>query len=435
MNMIALLKEISATFVEMAPYLLLGLTFAGILHVLIGKRFIARHFGKKSVGSVVKAAILGVPLPLCSCGVLPTALSLRKAKASEGATMSFLISTPQTGIDSFVATYGLLGPIFAIFRPFAALVIGIFGGITINLFPSRHKPKEPDGKSQFQCSICYIQTPHTHSFKERVISIFQYAFGDFLDDISVQLIVGIVISGCIAYFVPDDFFLRYGGDTIFSMLFMIVAGIPLYVCATASIPIAVALMMKGLSPGAAFVFLAVGPATNAASITLISKSLGKRFVTVYIAVIAVASIFFGYVLNWIHRFLGIGIAEIQQELSETETGSVWMLSFSVVFSLLLLFSLLRKYFPSSWARILHLFSSRRHSHAAYSPGDSVYTIEGMTCNHCARRVSEAIYSVEGVERVDIDIAGRTAKVHGRFEPRAVEVSIRNAGFLPVGVQG
>ncbi|MBD3317795.1 MAG: hypothetical protein GF344_18580, partial [Chitinivibrionales bacterium] len=226
----ALLSEIVSTFVEMAPYLMLGLTFAGILHILFKRSFVARHLGGGSIIDSLKAAVLGVPLPLCSCGVVPTAMSLRKSKASDGATVSFLISTPQTGIDSIIATYGILGPLIAVFRPLAAFVMGVTGGIITTALGGRTVRREPtESEPPETCGVCDASGGHAHTWGEKITAMIKYAYGEFLDDISVQLVVGIVISGLISWLLPPDFFVRYLDNELLAMLLMIVGGIPLYV--------------------------------------------------------------------------------------------------------------------------------------------------------------------------------------------------------------
>ena len=290
------LNALRTTYLDMSPYLLLGLFFAGLLHILFKKETITRHLGGQRFSSVVKASALGVPLPLCSCGVIPTALHLRKSGASRGATVSFLISTPQTGIDSMLATYGMMGPVFAIFRPIAAFVMGICGGVTSNLMQKEPiKMKEmADCSCDSSCST--TETPATTVWGKLKKGL-RYAFVEFLDDISIQLLVGFILAALITWLVPDTFFEKFIGNDLLGMVVIILIGIPLYVCATASIPIAVSLMMKGLSPGGAFVFLAVGPATNAATIFMIANAMGRKTAILYVTSITVLSIVFGIVFN------------------------------------------------------------------------------------------------------------------------------------------
>ncbi|MBD3391862.1 MAG: SO_0444 family Cu/Zn efflux transporter [Chitinivibrionales bacterium] len=416
-------SEIVRTFVAMAPYLLLGLTFAGILHVMFSKSIIVRHLGGGTFASTVKAALLGVPLPLCSCGVLPTAVSLRKSRASEGATMSFLISTPQTGIDSIVATYGMLGPVFAVFRPVAAFVMGIVGGVLTNLFGAERAGKARPEDSGAQCPMCYETAPHTHGIGEKLSSMVRYAYGSFLDDIATHLVVGIVVSGVIAFVVPEGFFSRYMGNTFLEMLLMIVGGIPLYVCATASIPIAMALMMKGLSPGAAFVFLAVGPATNAAAMTLIGNTMGKRFVAIYIGTIAVLSVAAGYALNGVFAVYGEGLQHIHEH-EHMAAGFNWSILFSIVFLAMLVLSLYRKYVAVHVERL----RARTRAVPAAEEQTTVLYINGMTCNHCANNVTESLLKVDGVTDAHVDLASKSATVEGTFDIAEARKAIAGAGY-------
>lgn len=424
-----LLLVIWSTFAEMAPYLLLGLIFAGILHVSFSKDFIARHLGADTFGSVVKAALLGVPLPLCSCGVIPTALSLRKSRASEGAVMSFLISTPQTGVDSIIATWGMLGPVFAIFRPIAALLMGILGGISVRLRKQGGRGIEADDKPNTvgdDCVVCNTAGVHSHGLFEKVTAMIRYAFGTFLDDISVQLVVGIVLSGLISYFVPADFFQKFVTNDFAGMAIMIVVGMPLYVCATASIPIAAALMMKGLSPGAAFVFLAVGPVTNAASMLLITRSMGKRFMGFYLASTIVGAVLAGMALNAFFSLTGVDYVSVVAHAhhhQQNAGGVVSWLSRVGLYLFIIAFavSLTRKAFPG----VLYRLKQR----GVNAPDGDIYTlgIEGMTCSHCAAHVRQALEGVKGVTTVRVDLARKQAVIRGG-ETGALKDAVRQAGY-------
>ena len=334
------MSEMTAIFLSMAPYLLLGLTIAGFLHVVFRKELIVKHLGRGNLFSIVKAALLGVPLPLCSCGVVPTALSLRKNNASEGATLSFLISTPQTGIDSIIAMYGLLGGLFALFTPVAALVTGVIGGIAVTVFKG-NKTAEPKISSIDDCNLCTQSDPHTHSLSDKIKGMFNYAYKEFLDDISLQLVAGILISAVIGFVVPENFFSRYVTNDFAGMVLMVLAGIPLYICATASIPIALVLMIKGLSPGAAFVFLTVGPATNAATITMIAHAMGRRVVVIYLTVLTVMSFLAGSVLNMLYAHTGSRVG-LKGAHVVSENPGVVVICFSILFGVLLLSSITRK---------------------------------------------------------------------------------------------
>ncbi len=425
-----LLLSIWATFVEMAPYLLLGLTFAGILHVLFSKDFIVKHLGRNSIGSVIKAAVLGVPLPLCSCGVIPTALSLRKSKASHGAVMSFLISTPQTGVDSIIATYGMLGPVFAVFRPIAALIMGAVGGLVARFASGGdgEGDAEQTNGGGVECAVCGDTAEHRHGPLEKVRAMVTYAYGTFLDDISLQLVIGIVISGIISYAIPDGFFAKYVNSELVGMVAVIIAGIPLYVCATASIPIAAALMMKGLSPGVAFVFLAVGPATNAATIALVSSKLGRRFVSMYVSVMVIGSVLAGLALNATFRLLHGELPARPAMMHDQGEASPFMQVWVYLFLGILGLSLVRKLFPVFWYRRVASRFGPTLAEPEAEPGVLTVGIEGMTCSHCVAHVKEAIEGLEGVERADVSLNARSARVVGDVSPEEVKRAVREAGY-------
>jgi hypothetical protein len=414
-----IISQIVDTFISMAPYLMLGLFFAGCLHVFVKNDVVLRHLGGNNVLSVVKAAIFGIPLPLCSCGVLPVAMSLRKGKASNGATISFLISTPQTGIDSIIATWGMLGPVFAIFRPFAALVMGIAGGLVTNLFSVKQAADAPAGAARFSCNICCETSPHRHSMMDRIKGIFLYAYRDFFDDISVNLAIGIVISGAIAFFVPDRFFERYVNNEFLSMLLMIALGIPMYTCVTASIPVAVALMLKGLSPGAAFVFLTVGPATNFSFIMVIAQVMGKKIVSVYLATLAIMSILAGYGLNMIFSFTGKQSLDAMLTAHFCKHTSPWEIIASIVFLAIICMSFYRIWTP----KVLALLGLRKPSSRTCS-----IDIVGMSCKNCARKITESVKKVEGVTSVDVDVGKKKAFVEGTADPNALKKAIEDAGY-------
>ncbi|MBW1645439.1 MAG: permease [Deltaproteobacteria bacterium] len=353
-------------------------------------------------------------------------LSLRQSRASEGATVSFLISTPQTGIDSIIATYGLLGPVFAVFRPLAAFVMGIVGGFVTQLLVGRQPAGQTAAATEPSCRLCDREEPHQHSLGAKIIAMARYGYGDFLDDISRQLTIGIILSGIITYFVPDNFFSRYAGNQLLEMLVMIVGGIPLYVCATASIPIAYALILKGISPGAAFVFLAVGPATNVATITLIGNVMGKKVVAIYLATITGLAMIAGYLFNrLIDHFYG-GTLPLEPLVSEG--GRQWSPAtfFSYLFLALLLLSLARKYLPELRAK---LDGSRRQPSPPAAA--AIFRVEGMTCGNCARHVAEDLQRLAGVTGVKVDLAGKRVEVSGTCDRREAAAVIRKAGYRVV----
>lgn len=291
------MEQIFALVNEMSPFLLLGFLFAGILHVFVPSMVYSRYLSGHSFRSVFYAALFGVPLPLCSCGVLPTAMGLRKEGASKGATVSFLIATPETGVDSIAATYSLMGLPFAIVRPITAFMTSLFAGTVINTFDKEETP----------CSVKESDEPHCHchhdtdtselSFVGKIKEALRYAFVDMMEDIGKWLVVGLLVAGLITVFVPNEFFEIFKGNTLLSMLLVLCIAIPMYICATGSIPIAVALIMKGLTPGAALVLLMAGPACNVASLLVINKFLGCRTLLLYLLSIILGAVAAGVIID------------------------------------------------------------------------------------------------------------------------------------------
>ncbi len=283
---------------EMSPYLLLGFLFGGILHIFISVQKVAKHLGGASFWSVLKATLIGIPLPLCSCAVIPTAASIRQSGASKGATLAFLISTPTTGVDSILATYSLLGPVFTLYRIAASFLAGFTAGVGANIF-DKEKPGDKNRISKNNCVVCGNSTDdeHTHGFFAKTWAMIAYSFGELVTDIGKWLVIGTLIGGAIAYFVPPQIVAAYFKSPVLQMFLMLVIGIPLYICATGSLPIAAALVAKGISPGAALVFLIAGPATNATTITVVGKTLGKRSLIIYLTSIAIVSLGLGFLYN------------------------------------------------------------------------------------------------------------------------------------------
>ncbi|WP_147821095.1 SO_0444 family Cu/Zn efflux transporter [Salidesulfovibrio onnuriiensis] len=306
--------------VDASPYVLLGFFVAGLLKAVVPDSFMARHLGGRSFWSVLKAALIGVPLPLCSCGVLPAAMGLRRQGAGKGAATAFMISTPETGVDSIAITYALMDPVMTVARPVAAFITAILAGILVNVFP------EDDSRLPLEA---LVHTGHNHgcgcqgecghqasSVWQRFKGGMDFAFGEMISDIGRWLLLGVLIAGVIAAVVPADFIERYVGQGFLSLLIMLVVGLPLYVCATASTPIAASLLLKGLSPGAALVFLLAGPATNGATITVMLKVLGKRAAMLYLAAIAVSSLALGWLVDRIYDHFNLDIRAVIADAGE-----------------------------------------------------------------------------------------------------------------------
>ncbi len=300
---------------ESAPFVLLGFFVAGILKAFLPDDFVARHLGGSSTASIFKAAAMGVPIPLCSCGVLPAAAGLKKQGAGKGAVTSFLISTPETGVDSIAVSYALLDPLMTIIRPVVAFFTAVAAGIAVAFTEKLSvsgSPAELDSVMEHEdaCSsgcCCSHHEPEPDGLGRKFMKGMRFAFGDLLKDIGGWLFFGILLSGVISVFLSPEIVSRYLSNEYLSMLLMLAISVPLYVCATASTPIAAALALKGISPGAALVFLLAGPATNAAAITVIAKLIGRRATVVYVAVIVVMSFLAGIGVNALYASLGISI--------------------------------------------------------------------------------------------------------------------------------
>ena len=298
----SIIVDFWATIAEMSPYLLFGFFVAGVLSVLVSQRLVERHLGGRGIWPLVKASLFGVPLPLCSCGVIPVSMSLHKHGASKGSTVSFLLSTPQTGVDSIFVTLSLLGPLFAIFRPLAAFITGIVGGTFVDAF---ERKRGDDSQVPPKCTDECCDTTETSL---KITRGLKYGFVTLPRDIGRALMVGLIIAAVISALVPEGYFAGKLGPGILQMVVMMVLGIPVYVCATASVPVAAVLISTGLSPGAALVFLMTGPATNAASFITIWKVLGKVTAITYLATVAGCALLCGILLDYIASGVDFEIA-------------------------------------------------------------------------------------------------------------------------------
>jgi len=280
------------TLCEMSPYLLFGFFAAGVLSVVVSARLVERHLGGHGFWPVFKAALFGVPLPLCSCSVIPVTASLRKHGASRGAATAFLISTPQTGVDSIFVTLSLLGPVFAIFRPLVALVSGIIGGAAVDLL-------EPHGEKDTHALDACEDACCSDNGGNRATRVLTYGFIELPRDIGKPLLLGVIVAGIIAAAIPNDFFAESLGTGMGAILVLMLLGVPVYVCATASVPVALALLLKGASPGAVLAFLMTGPATNAAGIATVWKIMGARTATVYLVTVMATAFGAGVLLDYV----------------------------------------------------------------------------------------------------------------------------------------
>ncbi len=351
--------------IAMAPYIIFGLVFAGILHELVPDSIVTKHLGKDNISSVVKSTVFGIPLPVCSCGVVPLATSIKKSGASKGATLSFLISTPITGVDSILATYGIFGWIFTLYRAITSMIIAMIAGILTNIFDKEEETEKTEPlksvglgaltstgnnmtanmfsvnvmkKEEESCgtgtgSCCSSSSEEKKGFS--LLTALSYAFGTLLSDIAKPLFWGLLLGALITVAIPENLSDLLQTYSWLSYLIVILIAVPMYVCATASLPIAAGLMLSGVSAGAAFVFLSAGPATNTVTIGVVKKMLGTRSLVIYLGSIVVGSIVFGLGLDYIFNVSAIDPASLIH--MHEEGGIIATVSGIVLWGLILWF--------------------------------------------------------------------------------------------------
>ncbi len=440
------MQEIINLINEMSPYLLLGFGIAGLMHTFVPNRLYSRYLSGHDFRSVFYAAALGVPLPLCSCGVLPTAMSLRREGASKGATTSFLIATPQTGIDSIMATYSLMGLPFAIIRPLAALVTALLGGTLVNAF-------DRNGKEELHTSAHVSETPMT--LKEKIIGALRYGYVDMMQDIGKWLVIGLVVAGLITVAVPDGFFATFAHRPLLGMLLVLACAVPMYLCATGSIPIAVALMLKGMTPGAALVLLMAGPAVNVASILVIRKVLGKRTLWLYLAAIVGGALAFALGIDHLlpREWFTESLATIT---AACHTHTPWFnVLCTIVLLALLVNALVRRFVrkPASEAcgcggachgneDVCHEDTCKEEGCCGKEtdateealplheekPTERVFIVTGMHCNHCRNSVLRIVGNLPGVDSVEVDLQSGRMSISGTADKESIIQAVDALGF-------
>ena len=352
---IGIVKEIWFFVVESAPYILFGFFLAGLLKAFISKATVMKYAGKKGMKGVFLSSLIGVPLPLCSCSVLPMGAGLREQGASKSSTMSFLISTPETGADSIAISYAMLDPVLTVARPIAAFVTAIATGFANLVF---NEDKNPSTKKE-KVKEHKLAIPPSTPVLSRIGKGVKYSYFSLLGDLAFAMTVGLVFAGLVSYFVPDNFLAEIPGGEFVTLIAIIGIGIPLYICATSSTPFAAALLMKGLSPGFALILLLVGPATNIATISVLLRVLGKKAVVIYLAGIIISAVTLGYTLNWFYAFAGI---EPHVQLTAVkEIIPHWLETASAVILTLLL---LRGIYVEKLSGWLLKLSKHTHSHKA-----------------------------------------------------------------------
>ncbi len=350
---------------ESAPWLLLGFLISGLIKFALPTNFLPKHLGGKNATSVVKGALIGAPLPLCSCSVIPVALGVRRSGASKAATTSFLIASPETGVDSIAVTYALLGSFMAIIRPIAAVTTAIMTGLAVMFVEKKeseeiteqhnhehshnhskqccdHKKEKPKITKISCCSSEHSEQPkksccssehqsqESITFPKKVYRWFQFSFIDLVNDTAMWLLIGLIISAVIMTFIPASF-LETWGSSSYAYVIMALMGVPMYICATSSTPLAVGLLFAGVSPGAILVFLLAGPATNVATLAIVKQELGKKILAIYLSCLVLISFIFGWITDYLADFFHIGLRE--QVINE---HTMAMNPFSVICGLTLL---------------------------------------------------------------------------------------------------
>ena len=457
-------------FSEMAPFLLLGFLLAGILHVWVPNHLYVPKIAKPNFKSVLWAALFGVPLPICSCGVIPTSIALRREGASKGASVSFLISTPATGVDSILATYSLLGGPFAILRPVAAFVTAMLGGVFTN-FATRneedgtvaeaagthehhhehhHEHDDDDhcGCSDDHCECCCDEDEHhgERSFAQKIGETFRYGLVNMVGDVSKWLTIGLLLGALIAAFVPDDFFLFLHEYSLLCMLVVLLLAMPMYTCATGSIPLALALVEKGITPGAALVLLMAGPATSIASMLVVGKAFGKRTLVAYLVSIALGAMAFGFVVDTflMDTFLASMLPHVSDECHGHGAVGIFDYACAVLLASLMIY-----------AKFAHKgcgghcgcgdhgccccedhdddeCGCHEHEHGHCEPVSVTYRVNGMNCSHCKACVEKAVRMLDGVLFAEADVASKELRVQWHDEDDvdedALKTAVDEAGF-------
>lgn len=405
-----------AMIAEMGVYLILGLAISVILHRFLKQDWVERLMGKRSLSSVIWGSIVGVPMPLCSCGVIPVTMSLHSKGASRGATTSFLTSTPQTGVDSFLATYGMLGPVFAFYKIIVAFVSGILVGLTTDLL-DKNPPKPQSPKSAGS------PTTTEHS----LLKSLRYGFYTMPGDLASALIVGFILAGVISALAPADLLSNIPGGAISAILLATLISVPFYICSTGSIPLALALVHSGLPISAALVLLIAGPATNIATITTMRKVLGGRSTLIYVA---------GVILTtWIaaaiyHFFLDNGTLGTHA-LSHEMALPWWKHLGGGVLLALLVFPHIRLKRTSSSKKSCCGAGCCESLEKAKSKNMNTITlfIKGMNCSHCEGSVQNGLASLPGIEVLSVDKNSSTASIETEaFDEATVREKITSLGF-------
>ena len=379
-------------FAEMAAWLLFGFLVAGIVGAVIPSSFFERHLGKEGIWSVVKASLIGVPLPLCSCSVVPTGVALRKKGATVASSISFLISTPQTGIDSIFLTCGALGFPFALIKVCSAFVMGIIGGVFVG-------PGEPS--REVDVNITKECLSRKNIFKKA----YEFSFVELPATLVRPFLIGVLLSAVVSAFLQPGSFEQWLGEGLIAIPVMLIISVPLYVCSTASIPLALMMAEQGVHPGAIFVFLMAGPATNAATILMVGKSLGKKALACYLGTIIIGSSVVGLCMGSVLLLGNTSLGHIHEELSWVHHGA------GTVLALLFLPPLIKPLFPPR----------------KISASDTLYRLSGLTCNGCVSKLESSLVQV-GIPVKSVGLHSLVVQSGEPSQDTEIRKVVRELGF-------
>jgi len=416
-NFAAIMMEYVNAFVSMlngmSPYLLLGFLIAGVLHAFVPSTIYSRYLAGTGFRSVATAALFGIPLPLCSCGVLPTAVALRRSGASRAASTSFLIATPQTGVDSIAATYSMMGLPFAILRPVAALVTSLLGGLAVGHWERKGALDDVRDDANYEFS----ELPR--GLWNKLLETVKYGFFDMMQSIGRWLLLGLVVATLITVLLPNDFFSTYARWPLLNMLIIVLVAVPMYVCATGSIPIAAALMLKGMSPGCALVLLMAGPAANLASMFVVNNAFGRKATVVYLLSIIGGAIGFGVLVDYWPGMQEVFVNALPCHVMHHGhgMGASWLNTVCSVFLLgMIIVALGAKYWKS--------YQIKQNKTNAMKE----FKVKGMMCAHCKANVEKGLAALPGVEKVTVDLAKGTALVEGSIPDQLIIDCIEDLGY-------
>ena len=395
----------------MSPYLLLGFLIAGLLHAFVPSTIYSRYLAGTGFRPVLTAALFGVPLPLCSCGVLPTAVALRRSGSSRAASTSFLLATPQTGVDSIAATYSMMGLPFAVLRPVAALVTSLVGGLAVGHWERKGALDDVRDDADYEFS----ELPR--GLWNKIVETLKYGFFDMMQSIGRWLLIGLVVATLITVLLPDDFFSPYARWPLLNMFIIVLVAVPMYVCATGSIPIAAALMLKGMTPGCALVLLMAGPAANLASMFVVNNAFGRKATIVYLLSIIGGAMGFGALVDYWPGLREVFVNALPCHVMRHHMSVSW---FNTVCSILLLSMIV----IALGAKYRNSYQIKHNKTTAMKE----FKVKGMMCAHCKANVEKGLAALPGVDQVTVDLAKGTALVEGNVPDQLIIDCIEDLGY-------